>query len=765
MPTHYLSKTKRPTSRSPRPGNKPERVAVAAAIALAFVTSSGAQAEERLKTITVTATRADKATEEVSATVTTVDKRDIERRLPADETDLLKDEPDIAVARDLRRFGSTRINIRGIEDNRVTQMVDGVRMPDFYNSGGPTNFTMNAPVGTSIDFLRRVEILRGSASSLYGSDAIGGVVGYLTLDPADLLTGGKTKAFRYRLGYTGANKGLTNTLLGAWRGESVEALLGYSRTGASEFDNRGTLDTIAADRTRPNPQDVTDQGLLAKLAVRPATGQRLAFTLEGREQDSDVTVKRLAASLPKVTSMQGSDHTRRVRGSAEWEHKPPAAFYDRLTARVYRQESDTRNFNQQNRTNTSATCSASSGSGNNCSVDQDFLFSQTATGGSAQFESAFSAGGTEHLLTYGADLSRVRTDELRDALVRNLTAGTTTKSLAGDTFPMRDFAMGRTDTLGVFVQDEISGLAGGRLSLTPGLRYDWRKLTPQVDALAQQVLTAINRTAVEKKASAFSPKLGALWRMDPGYSLYGQLARGFRAPNYDEVNGAFRNVVQGYGSSPNPDLEPETSIGAELGVKLHLPDVRGQFAVYDNRYRNFIENVRLDCPADPRCIAGLSRTFMFVNQSRARIYGAEARAAWDFAPGWSVDGALAYAHGENQSTGQPLNSIEPVRLSLGLARDAGTWGAQTRLRAARAISRTDDSNGAWFRPGGYGVADVSLWWRPAKSVMVNFAVNNLFDKKYWLWSDIRQADAAKPVGVDFYTQPGRNLALSVQIDL
>ena len=50
-------------------------------------------------------------------------------------------------------------------------------MPDFYNSGGPTNFTMSAPLGTSIDFLKRVEILRGPASSLYGSDTIGGVVG------------------------------------------------------------------------------------------------------------------------------------------------------------------------------------------------------------------------------------------------------------------------------------------------------------------------------------------------------------------------------------------------------------------------------------------------------------------------------------------------------------------------------------------------------------------------------------------------------------
>jgi len=736
-----------------------------AALTLCLTLLPAANAQSQLRTITVTATRTDTALDDVPATITVLDAEQMRQRLPADETDLLKDEPDIAVARDLRRFGATRVNIRGIEDNRVTQMVDGVRMPDFYNSGGPTNFTMSAPLGTSIDFLKRVEILRGPASSLYGSDTIGGVVGYLTLDPSDLLTGDKASAFRYRLGYIGGNKGLTNTVLGAWRGERMEALLGYSRSRASEFDNQGTLDTVAADRTRPNPQDVRDQGLLGKLAIRPARGHRIGFTLEGREQDSDVTVKRLATSLPKVTSMEGTDHARRTRASAEWEHQPASAFYDRLTARVYRQDADTRNFNRQARTNTGATCSAAAGSGSNCSVDQHFFFSQAATGGSAQFESAFAAAGAEHLVTWGADLSRTETDELRDALVRNLTAGTTTKSLAGDTFPLRDFAIGRTDTLGLFVQDEISGFAGGRLSLTPGLRYDRRKLTPLVDDLARQVLSSIDRTAVQKTESAVSPKLAALWRADRAYSLYGQVVRGFRAPNYDEVNGAFRNIVQRYGSSPNPDLQPETSIGVEAGVKLHLPGLRGQLAVYDNRYRNFIESVALNCPADTRCLRDLARTFMFVNQSRARIFGAEARASWDFRPGWKVDGAMAYARGRNESAGQPLDSVEPMRLSLGLARNAGTWGGETRLRAARAVTRTDDTDGAWFRPGGYGVADLSVWWQPARSVRVSLAINNLFDKKYWLWSDIRQADAAKPAGVDFYSQPGRNAALSIQIDL
>ncbi|MBI3283787.1 MAG: TonB-dependent hemoglobin/transferrin/lactoferrin family receptor [Burkholderiales bacterium] len=734
-------------------------------LALALAASAAAQADEILRPVTVVATRIATASEEVAATVTSLERREIQRRLPADLADLLNDEPDVAVARDLRRFGSTRVNLRGVEDQRVTQMVDGVRLPDFYNSGGPSNFTMSAPLLSSLAFLKRVEILRGPASSLYGSDALAGVLGYLTLAPGDLLAQGETMAVQYSLGYSGANHGLSHSLLGAWRGADVEALLGYTRSTAGEFDNRGELDVVGANRSRPNPQDLRDHGVLAKLALHPAAGHRLALTLEGRAQDNEVSVLRLAAALPKVTSVQGRDHTQRLRTSVEWEHRPRATFYDRLTARVYHQESDTHNFNRQDRSNTGASCSAVAGSGNRCVVEQDFLFSQASLGATAQFESAFTAAGTDHLLTYGVDLARVNTAELRDALLRNLSSGTSSKSLAGDSYPLRDFAPGRSDTLGIFVQDEIAGLAGGALTLSPGLRYDWRRLSPHTDALAQQVLSAIQRSAIEQSAAAVSPKLGALWRITPSYALYGQLASGFRAPNYEEVNGAFRNAAQRYGSSPNPDLKPETSVGLELGVKAQLAKLRGQLSYYDNRYRHFIENVRLNCPSDPRCLAGLATTYLHQNQSRARIHGAEARAAWDAAPGWKADGALAWAQGENRASGQPLNSIEPARISLGLSRDAGNWGAQARLRAARAVTRTDDSNGVWFRPAGYGVSDLTLWWQPAARVQVNLAVNNLFDKKYWLWSDIRQADAPNPAGVDFYTQAGRNLALSLKISL
>jgi len=64
----------------------------------------------KLKEVAVTATRSEAAVSEIPANITTMDRSTLDRRLPRDEADLFRDEPDVVVARDLRRFGSTRVN-------------------------------------------------------------------------------------------------------------------------------------------------------------------------------------------------------------------------------------------------------------------------------------------------------------------------------------------------------------------------------------------------------------------------------------------------------------------------------------------------------------------------------------------------------------------------------------------------------------------------------------------------------------------------------
>lgn len=727
-------------------------------------------AERVLRPTVVTATRYEAEPDQLSATVTSISREQLERRLPLDDADLFRDQQDVVMARDMRRHGATRVNIRGIEDNRVLQLVDGVRLPDYFNGGGPTNYTMSTASAPLVDFLRQLEIVRGPASSLYGSDALGGVVGYLTLNPQDLLRAEAKYGLRLRGSFFSASDAWSGSVIGALRGDSVEMLLGYGLAKGHETDNQGEDDSFGPNRSTPNPADTLDRGALAKLLWRPLAGHKLTAALEGREQQAQTEIMRIPASLSKVTSMQGDDQSRRARVALEYEHTPAAAFYQRLLARAFYQDAATDNRNQQRRSNTTYSaasgCSASRAGSASCDISQRFQFDQSSSGLGMQFDSEIQQGGVEQLLSYGVDLLRQKVSTRRDGSVTNLASGAVTHALAGENYPIRDFADGITDTVGLFVQDEIA-FRNRSFLLTPGLRYDHTDLRPQVDDLAQQALTAIQRQAVAQTHSRFSPKLGAQWNLQPQLALFGQIASGFRAPNYNEVNGAFRNAAQLYATVPNAELRPETSVGVELGVRGSSGPLHGQLALFDNRYKDFIENVKLNCPSDPNCvnIGGVPyTTYMSQNQSRVRIWGAELRGGWTLARQWRTDAAVAYAHGDNTETHQPLNSVEPLRGMLGLTWENASWGSDARLNAAQRKNRVDNSSGEWFKTPGYAVVDLAGWYKPTANSKLVLALNNLFDRQYWQWSDIRQADASNPSAPEFYTQPGRNLRLSVQAD-
>ena len=80
-----------------------------------------------------------------------------------------------------------------------------------------------------------------------------------------------------------------------------------------------------------------------------------------------------------------------------------------------------------------------------CQIEQLFHFEQQTTGVGLQLESMFQLGGASHLLTYGIDIMRQRVETKRDGRVLNVNTGAVTYGLAGETYPLRDFANGVTD--------------------------------------------------------------------------------------------------------------------------------------------------------------------------------------------------------------------------------------------------------------------------------------------------------------------------------
>lgn len=138
---------------------------------VSFPLSSAAQAV--LEPVVVTATRQETRTAELLADVTVIDREEIARSGGDTIADLLMRQPGIQGARTGGPGTATSLYVRGANSNQTKILVDGVTINSLDGSGSPLSYLPLA----SID---RIEIVRGPASTLYGADAIGGVIQIFT---------------------------------------------------------------------------------------------------------------------------------------------------------------------------------------------------------------------------------------------------------------------------------------------------------------------------------------------------------------------------------------------------------------------------------------------------------------------------------------------------------------------------------------------------------------------------------------------------------
>ena len=163
----------------------------------------------------------------------------------------------------------------------------------------------------------------------------------------------------------------------------------------------------------------------------------------------------------------------------------------------------------------------------------------------------------------------------------------------------------------------------------------------------------------------------------PELSVYGQYARGFRAPLYSEINSGFTNITGRffkYQTIPNPDLQPETSNSFEVGIRGRYPQFDFGLTGFYNTYNNFIETfqpagirclVDADpCPTFSPALGGTAQVNVFQTQniSDARIFGVELGTEYRFSPnpdGFSLLGSLAWVQGDDLTRDEPLRSVDP----------------------------------------------------------------------------------------------------------
>jgi hemoglobin/transferrin/lactoferrin receptor protein len=716
-----------------------------------------------LERITVTAAALPVAVGDATANVRVIDADEIERRGARDIKDLVRYEPGVSVRNQPGRFGLAGFNIRGLEGNRVLVRIDGVRVADGFAIGSFANAGRDA---VDLDTLKQVEILRGPASSLYGSSALGGVVSFVTRDPLDYLVGDDAAAFRLRGGYGSVGDGKFGGYTQAFRSGAFSALAHVTHRQGTEPDNFGRVATRDATRTVNNPQDYRDEALLTKGVLDLDGHGELRATLEGTRGRTDTDVasalgrSALGPSTVLVESLTGIDRARRSRGSVEWRADEPIGMFDGLRLNFYVQDSVTTQDTREDRTTI-----APSGVRTPVTRERRFRFEQDLDGVEFVGRHQFRTGAFAHHLVWGAERLSTDTAQLRDGLQRNRNTGVVTNVVIPDVFPVRDFPLSTTTESALFVENEIT-LADSGLVLVPGLRWDRYELAPQPDPVFAADNPGIVPVAID--ADELSPRLGLAWRFTPGLSLHANYAEGFRAPPYNDANIGFTNLQFGYTALPNAELQSETSRGLEVGLRWRGDAGYAALTAYRNRYRDFIESLR-SLGVDP---AARLLVFQSQNIDAVDIRGVEFRGALRLGAlhprldSLELNTALATARGRDADSGAPLNSVDPPRGVLGIRHDAvdGRWNAELIASFARRPTRVDDSAGALFRPPGHAVLDLVGQYRASDWLRVDFGVYNLADRRYWEWADVRGRPATDPA-IERFTRPGRAIQTTFVIDL
>jgi hemoglobin/transferrin/lactoferrin receptor protein len=705
--------------------------------------------------VTVSATKIATPLLEVPATVTVISSDEIERRLQGDIKDLVRYEPNVSVRNRPDRFALSDFNIRGIEGNRVLIEVDNVRIPDTFTIGSYSNASRD---GVDIDLLKRLEIVRGSASSLYGSDAIGGVVAFTTKDPADLIREGRSTYFGVRGGYGDAHAGYVGTGTTAVRFGRWSALAMYSHEETSESENRGGNDVTGAARTTPNPQDGYGDSVLLKAVFDASDTQQLRLTLENvrHELATDLLTSRSSTAALDVNSLLGDDEFLRRRASLE--HAFEDLGWDWLDAgswRIYDQRSETTQYTTESRTVRNA-----AGTSNRVR-DRRFDFDQHLQGVEITLHKSWRWGVTAQRVTLGLEYLDTHTAQRRDGGETNLTTSTTTHVVLPDTFPVRDFPLSDTRTASIYLQDEMRI---GRWIVTPGARLDRYELTPRPDA----IFVADNPGIVpaDMEDSHVSPKLGVVWLASDDLSVFASYNSGFRFPPYADVNVGFTNFAFGYTAIPNPDLKPESSDNFETGLKYSRDGLRVELSAFYNRYKDFIQSFAT-VGVDPD--TGLL-VFQSQNLGKVRTYGAEAKLTWPLGLGseklaglnWQT--AIGFARGTDRATDVPLDSIDPLRVVGGFDYRPvnAPWNAAITMSWVDAKDHIDPAANQ-FLPGSHTTVDLYGEYRFGEHLRLNAGIYNLTDEKYWEWTDVRGRPAGD-IAIDRFTRPGRSVSASLKVE-
>ena len=700
-----------------------------------FLVAQNRESDSDTLKITVTGTRSPRTIQSFPGSINVIEKDEIDSQNTSSMIDILNEVPGVSFENIFSSksgakgaYNGGNVNIRGVDQNRVLMMVDGIRLPEQYFYGD--YYTLGRANYINFDSLKAVEITKGPASSLYGSDALGGLIYFRSLEPGDLLEPGKDTKLEIPLSFNSANNGFSESIKFATRfSDKASGLFIFSREDASETQ-------VRADDIYIDDEEYSANNLFTNIEfdLNDNSKINLVGELINRESNTDLNSGNLA--VLGYTKKTTDSLTKRDRFSLTYNYESPNKdnFIDESKVNVFTQYAKIEDH--FNRVFSSAT------------TDNDYSLTNESFGGDIQLKSKIDDGLKIHDLTYGVEYSEFDSSRLQNT--------TNTESL-NETYYPSGFNQAKyqpdtnTTRLGVYLQDEFSS---GKFDFIAGLRYDKYDLDAKADSIFTGSSSAGVPEAADINSGALSPSFAATYNINPNVSTYAKYSRGFRSPSYMEVNSS-RNPGY-YTTLSNPDLKPETSDTFEIGVKHSSRKNTLSLSGFISNYDDFIESYK--------CISNCgSRTLVAVYQSQnasdAEIKGIEIASEYfvnENRSGASFASSLVWTEGDNETDDIPLETVQPfeAKLAVRYKTKDNKWNHEL---ASKFVGKPTVAAGTTtFVPDEYMTLDFETSYKKSDKVELNAGIYNLTDKRYYNYQSVKGL-AADVANLERYSQAGANI--------
>ena len=631
-----------------------------------------------LSAVNVTAKGYAASDVETPIATTVLSEEDLARKQAQNLGEALRGEPGISVSLDGAQ-GQNPV-IRGLQKDSVVLLVDGMRLNSAQPAGAIASFL-------SMGLAERVEVVKGPASVLYGTGALGGAIN-VQLPQARFDSGLGLDA---RLGLDTASRG--------WRGAAVMRASGGDHAlmlGGSLADYKD----YSAPGGRVANTGYESGAFIGQYRYRIDGNQQLRLSLQ-RQQDEDVWYPGSTRPhpVPAVGSLTiHSPKQARTLYELGYNRSATSAQPLGLDVRLYRQEM-AREVNGW-----------ANGLGRDISVT-DVGFVTNGLDAKAEW-----LAHPQHLLSFGLNAWQMSADP------DSFAAGPPQFNVLQ---PNKPFTDGRLRALGFYVQDDMQF---GAFKVLAGLRHD--TVRGRAAALNNGSITS----GIDRSDSALSGSLGVLYEVTPLLRPYASVSRGFRAADMREryQNGPRQDGFYWAGS---PQIAPEKATQFELGLKGESDTLQYGIALWRNRINHYITGMQLSGPdAVAACGAGMAAACkQTVNLGHATLTGIDAHVRWRVHPDHWLSASYSHVRGTNGDLHEPLFQIPADALSLGWeGRVSPQWTMDTRALLVRRQNRvaTQFTRGGEDPTAGYGVVDIGATWHYERQQSLRFAVMNVGNKRY-----------------------------------